>query len=182
MKACAKVLRRSTATRCMALLVGLHFQGGRRISREDLARSLRRSVRTVFTVIRQLENRGWIEVSGGGNGTPGIITVINDLSWKTADVADVSSKTADDWPKTADVSRHIRALEVLQGKGRVSPSQSVEKPPDPAMEEWHALERFAAERKLDLSNGADFERAYNLMHERKPAQSEVGLCRAAGAR
>ena len=177
MKDRAKSPRRSTATRCMALLVGLHFQYGRRISREDLARSLRRSVRTVFNVIRQLENLGWIEVSGGGNGTAGLITVINDLSWKTADVADVSSKSADDWPKTADVSRHIRALEVLQGKERDSPSQSVE---NEATQEWLELQQFAAERGLNLCNGGDFERAYNLMHERKPVQAETGLSRAAG--
>jgi len=171
----AAIQRRSTATRCMALLVGLHFKEGRRISREELAAKLRRSVRTVHSVLKRLESLGWIEVSGGGNGTPGLIIVLNDLSWKTADVADDRRKTADDCSKTADDWRALNLKVVIQGKERALPSKPVE---NPYADEWARIQRFAAERGLPLNNGADIDAAAVLMESeilRKPPESETSL-------
>ncbi len=165
-----RTVRRTTATRCMALLIGLHSKEGRRISRVELAGALRRSVRTVHAVLKDLESRGWIEVSGGGNGTAGLILVINDLSWKTADVADVSRKTSGVYPKTADDRPRIRSLEVLQGKITRFPSNPVENH-HAAM--WEQLDRFCAENQITIETGADMEEALRLMNQRKPAKSEV---------
>ncbi len=181
------IARRSTARRCMALLVGLHATEGRRISRDQLANALRRSVRTVHTVLKRLEARGWIEVSGGGNGTAGYITVINAIAWQTADVADDRQKTADVSPKPM----RIRALVLTTTTtSKLAGFQPVEIPPPTITNEYGRVDRNPAHVHIMAVlraarwriQAADNPEAYmqailrrELGHEeRKPPQRETG--------
>ncbi len=66
----------------MALLVGMHFQEAQRMDRGRMARAVKRSVKTVQRALGELRARGWIEYAGGGNGTPGYIRVLDDVSWR----------------------------------------------------------------------------------------------------
>ncbi len=165
------------AKRCMALLVGMHFQEAQRMDRGRMACAVKRSERTVKRALAELQSYGWIEVCGGGNGTPGSIRVINDKSWIMARVSRNGPGSRKDGPGLAQNGpgfARIRSLEVLQGKVTRLPSNPVEN------QDWEELERFAIAEGLPLSSGADIDAALAIMNRRKPAKSE-GLTMVASA-
>ena len=75
---------------------------------------------------------------------------------------------------------YINSLSV-NGEEYASPSLPVENP-TPEEQLCIEVDRFAASQGLPLpSSGAEFDRVIDLMHERKPAQSEYGLSLVATA-
>jgi hypothetical protein len=167
----------------MALLVGLHHQEAKRKDRAEIASAVRRSVRTVQRAIAELSDYGWIEFTNGGNGTPGTIRVINDKAWIMARVSRNGQGFAKDGQGLLENGQGfvcIRSEEVLSKGKQASLSHLVE---NEAAREWRELEAFAQSRGLPMNNGADFDAAYRLMYERKPAASAgLSLVASAGKR
>ncbi len=159
------------ARRVMALLVGLHYQDPKPMERWRLAEAIKRSQRTVKRAMAELRSYGWISFTGGGNGTPGTIRVINDKAWIMAPVSKMAPDQYRNGPGLAQDGPglpRIRALEVLPGKERGLPL------PNPVEKtDFEELEHFAAAHGLPLSCGADIDAALR-MFERKPPQRETG--------
>ncbi len=159
------------ARRVMALLVGLHYQDRKPMERWRLAEAIKRSERTVKRALAELRAYGWISFTGGGNGTPGTIRVINDKAWIMAPVSKMAPDQYRNGPgldQDGPGLPRIRALEVLQGKERGLPLPSpVEKT------DFEELERLAIAHGLPLSCGADIDAALRIF-ERKPPRRETG--------
>jgi hypothetical protein len=120
------------AKRVMALLVGLHHQEGKRKDRAEIAQAVKRSQRTVIRALYELQSYGWIEVRGGGHGTPGTIRVINDKAWIMARVSRNGTGLAEDgtgFAQNGTGLARIRVKEVILRKHTQHPQDDADLTP-----------------------------------------------------
>jgi len=141
-------------------------------SRPLLAREIRRSESQLYRLLAELvENRLVISTQRGQ--TSALLELqprCFQRNW-----LDYASPARADARADARAARAVLISErsTLKEEERALPSKPVE---NPYVEEWHRIQRFAAERGLPLNNGADIDAAAVLMESeilRKPPESET---------